>query len=173
MPPKMRCSLVLAGLLGVLPPVGAEPAKEELAMRLITAMRLDFTALDALQWRVRIKSPSASDVSACLARADYKRFTAPMARAVAKGLSVDDMTDLLAFYSSPAGRKFTDAALVDVHKRADPGVREEYPEISPDDYAQISSFVKSAPYAHFRAIDPYEDARQLAARLLSECRGGM
>jgi hypothetical protein len=168
--PKKNRLLILATLLSVLLPASADTATQDLAMRLVTAMRLDYVALDALRWRIRIKSPTSDNTSACLAKADYKRFTPPIANAVAKGLSVDDMTQLLAFYSAPAGRKFTQAALVEVHKSADPSVTEDYPDLSPEEHDQIASFVKTDPYLRFRALHPYAGAKQLADQLLAECR---
>ncbi|WP_268147989.1 hypothetical protein [Pelomonas aquatica] len=172
MPPKMHRLLLVTTLLGVSLPASANPTKQELAMRLVAVMRLDYTVLDALQWQARVAPAFSGDVSACLGGADYKRFTAPIANVVARDVSVDDIAYLLGFYSSPAGSKFTEAALVDAHKHADPGIKEDYPDISPDEYAQISSLIKSEPYARFRGVQTYASVRQTADQLLAECRAG-
>ncbi len=169
---RIGVAIVLIGLSGAAERVAAAPVAAPDAARLVTVIRMDFTLLDAVQWRVRVHAASNDHAAyECLLKQDYARLNPSLAGRVAERLSDDEVAAALAFYSSSAGRDFTDAALVQVHRQTDANVTEELPDLVHDEVDQIEAFTRTALYPKLQQllVPLPNDTRAVLAAMQSEC----
>ena len=167
-----RIAVVLACLAGCAAHAGAVSAESGEAERLVSVMRLDFTMLDAVQWHVRLDPAASSHVSGdCLSGQDFARFNPALAQRIADRLSKDEIEAALAFYSSAPGRKFSDAALAEMHRQADSSLAEAAPDFTADERTRIEAFMQTPPYPKLqRLLAPLPTGvLEVQRALLDEC----
>jgi hypothetical protein len=121
-------------------------SEENRAAELVGVMRLDFSALDSTIWSIRRKvqlGEMKADVSECLSKIDHKRFTKVWAEQVASKLTEEEIEIALDFYSSPAGRKYTEYGLTDAHNKFAGSNIEKYPTFLKSEQKNILEFANS------------------------------
>ena len=169
---RIRIAVMLACLAGGVAHAEAVAVEPGAAARLVSVMRLDFTLLDAVQWHVRLDPAAGGRVSSdCLSRQDYARFNPALAERVAARLSTDEIEAALAFYASGPGRKFSDAALAQVHRQADASVAESPPDFTPDERTRILAFMQTTPYPKLQRLlaPPPAGVLEVQRAMLDEC----
>lgn len=171
----LRRCLIAFVLLPGFHATGAASPPEDAALQLASVMRLDFAVLDSLQWHTRRSALQGQVPMAayeCLTRQDAARLTPSIAQHLATHLSDADIRAALAFFSSPLGRKFTEASLVNAHQRFDPTVKEPMPEFSYEDMSAATAFFESAEGRKLQRLFPPSPpaTQRLAEQMLAECQ---
>jgi hypothetical protein len=143
---------------------------------LVKAMRFDFATLDSTIWSMR-RSVADGDISAavydCVSKRDHSIFTPLWAREVEKKLTAKEISASLKFYTSSAGRKYTEYGLIDSHNQFLGQEVEKYPSFSKSDEKAILKFGNSPVGKKLLSgvlSDPYPDAiAALQEQLVAEC----
>ncbi len=113
------------------------------SLSLVKVMRLDFATLDSTLWSIRRSVESGeigSAVHDCLLKHDHSIFTPLWEKEVALRLTPKEISAALKFYSTPAGRKYTQYGLTHSHNEFLGKVAEEYPVLSKSDERAIMRF---------------------------------